>query len=380
MRILSLSNCPLNRFQGSGYVILGFCEGLQQSGHTVELFGPESYEVLRFLKKGKSYRQAIGMLLFSMCFLLKNRLDVVEFYGGESWLAVLFLTKIYKRSFLVVSHSNGLETQSETLLKKFHCADTPDGSQRKWYQFNQARLMQKSFECADAVVTVSSYERDYALKQNYKDSFHVLSIENPLPCDFLDLKVNYDRGCTVGYCGSWIPRKGIETIKLDITRLLGNFPDCTFKLIGVGESFNKETHFPEEVCSRIEVIPFVEDKNELCALYQKLSVLVMPSVYESFGLVAAEAMACGCAVVTSKTGFAAGLKHRTEVFTIEHPISPLLYEGVAELLLNEPLRLQIAKAGYQVVQNLHWDRASARLESAYLRWLEEIRYEAKYFT
>lgn len=41
MRILTLSDCPLLRHQGSGYVILGFYDELVARGHEVDLVGPD---------------------------------------------------------------------------------------------------------------------------------------------------------------------------------------------------------------------------------------------------------------------------------------------------------------------------------------------------
>ena len=118
MKILSLSNCPLVESQGSGYVILNFCRGLRDRGHEVDLFGPESYEPFQAFRKAKSYRQTLGMLFFALRQLAQKKYDLVELYGGESWLAASILSKINHRNFLLVSHSNGLETYFyDTLIK-----------------------------------------------------------------------------------------------------------------------------------------------------------------------------------------------------------------------------------------------------------------------
>lgn len=373
MKILTLSNCPLVESQGSGYIIINFCRGLRDRGHQVDLYGPESFEPFQvFRGKAKSYRQALGMVVFVLRKMITEEYDVIEFYGGESWLAAFALSKIPNRTYLLVSHSNGLETHCSELLIKYLNSTSLDGSLPKWYQLNQVVLFEKAFTHVDGIVTVSEDDRNYALQHKYKSDSHIIAIENPLLDSFLNLAVNFQRKLVIGYCGSWLLRKGIKVIELDITQLLIDFPKCLFKLIGVGDSFCKEDYFPSTMCSQIEVI-LVEDKQELRNIYQSLSILVLPSIYESFGLVIAEAMGCGCAVVASKTGFAATLKDREEAIIIKEPISPYLYRGVKELLLNEPLRLQIAQGGYQRVQYLRWKLAIERLENTYLTWLEEFR-------
>ncbi|MGH7508221.1 MAG: glycosyltransferase family 4 protein [Gemmatimonadales bacterium] len=51
---------------------------------------------------------------------------------------------------------------------------------------------------------------------------------------------------------------------------------------------------------RIRAIGYVTD-GQLRALYERAACLVFPSLYEGFGLPPLEAMACGCAVITSDT-------------------------------------------------------------------------------
>ncbi len=372
MKILSISNCPLLEFQGSGYAILNFSQALRDRGHQVDLYSPENFELFHTSVRAKQYRQALGMLFFVLYKISKNYYDIIEFYGAESWLTVSILSKIRKRQFSLVSHSNGIEPHvTEEMLKYFNNKSI-DGNPRKWYQLDQSWLFEKAFTEVDGIVTVSEYDRNYALKQNYQDDSHILTIEHGLPKGFIDLKVEFSRKPIVGYCGSWIARKGIKTIQTDVPRLLREFPNCSFKLIGVGSHFQKEAFFNSEICSRIEIIPFVENKGELQNIYQSISILIVPSIYESFGLVIAEAMACGCAVVANNTGWAASLKQGEEAMIIEEPVSPLLYKSVKELLLNESLRLQIAKAGYQRVQSLRWDSAVDRLEKIYQKWLKEL--------
>lgn len=380
MRVLSISNCPLREDQGSGYVIVNFCNGLKRRGHHVDLFGPETFEPFQFFKgRAKSYRQAIGMLLLVVHKLLCEKYDVIEFYGAESWLSTVCIRHIPYRRFLIVSHSNGLEAYYKETLVKLLGTTTLDGSTRKWFQIDFPHLFQLAFTKADGLVTVSKRDRDYSIVKSYQRENKVVAIENSLSNDFLNLRIKFERPNVVGFCGSWLLNKGISTIQTDVSKILSDFPDCVFKLIGVGKDFQKEKYFPPAVCSQIEVIPFVSQKQELRSLYESISILILPSIYESFGLVVTEAMACGCAVVATKTGFAASLIDREQVLCMAEPSSPFLFDCIKELLNDEPLRLKIAKAGYQRVQTLKWENAVDKLESTYQEWLNEFREKKRLY-
>lgn len=373
MKILTLSNCPLVESQGSGYVIINFCRGLRHLGHEVDLFGPEDFEPFPGLGgMARSYRQALGMLPFVLMQIARKQYDILEFYGGEAWLTIALLSKLPRRDFLMVSHSNGLETQYFETLIRYSQLGYLENPYRKWYQFNQVTLFKKAFDQVDAIITVSNNDAKYALNHHYQVPSRIASIDNSLPDTFLGLPVNFAREPVIGFCGSWLPRKGIKAIVADMSRLLQDYPTYRLKLIGVGDGFAKADYFAASVIGQIDLLPSV-DRQQLIDIYQTLSILILPSFYESFGLVLAEAMACGCAVVASRVGFAASLTHSEEALIIDPPIPPQLYEAVKQLILDEDLRLKLAKAGYQRVQNLRWPSAISRLEDLYSNWLMEIR-------
>lgn len=371
MKILSISNCPLVESQGSGYVTVNFCKGLSQLGHEVDSFGPDTYEPLQFMRgRANNYRIALGMLGFTLQQIRQKDYDIIEFYGGDSWLTVLILNYFWKNKYLLVSHSNGLETQFNEVMKQYAKLLN---THQKWYQIDQSFLFENAFKFVHGIVTQSNYDRDYALQHQYGDKEHILTISSGLLEDYLGLSVDFNRPPILGYCGSWIARKGIQLIQQDIPKILKEFPQCQFKIIGVGKDFHKEDYFPIEICDRIEVIPFIESKKELAKVYQSISIMLVPSIYESFGLAIAEAMACGCAVITSPVGFGANLEHEKEALLLEKLISPALYQGVKILLHDETFRVKLAQQGYQNVQKLSWAVAISQLEKTYLNWLQENR-------
>lgn len=373
MKILTVSNCPLVESQGSGYVITNFCRRLRERGHQVDAFGPETHEPLPFLKgRAKSHRLTLGMLSITLRQLRRCKYDLVEFYGGEAWLAVQQLSQRPHRAFVMVSHSNGIELHGAEKLIAALGSVSLDASPKRWYQFGWAAT-EKAFTNVDGLVTVSQYDAEYAVQHGYQQAERIVPIENALPEEFHHLPVSFVRKPVLGYCGSWLARKGTAAIRADISRLLTEYPQWSFRMIGVGQNFRKEEHFTPGVCERIDVIPFVQDKHELQKQYQNLSILIMPSIYESFGLVAAEAMACGCALVASRTGFAYSLKDREEAVLMQEPCSPHLYNSLKMLIEDNGLRKRVAQGGYTRVQSLKWKNAVDELETAYMMWFSEFK-------
>lgn len=370
MKLLVLSNCPLDQTSGSGYVVLSFCHGLREQGHEVDLFGPEHYEPFKFLRRGVTYRKALGMFLCASRQLLQEKYDVVEFYGAESWLAVMMLSRLPRRSFLLVSHSNGLEAHSSKLLIQHLGSYSLDGSSPAWHQKLQGPFYEKAFTAVDGIVTVSDFDLDFAKERGYQHESRLLSIDNCLAEEYLNLPVSFQRDPIIGFCGSWLLRKGVSLIEPAMTKILEDFPQCSFKLIGVGDQFQPAERFPTHLLQRIQTIPFVADKDVLRRIYESLAIFIMPSIYESFGLVSAESMACGCALVSTKVGFAYSLVNREEVVIVE-PNATSLYEAIKELLVDEQLRVRTARSGYERVQNLRWPQAVDRLALTYKQWQEE---------
>ncbi|MFM9916349.1 MAG: glycosyltransferase family 4 protein [Rhizobacter sp.] len=366
MRILTVSNCPLKESQGSGYVIMGYAEGLRRLGHDVECVGPEAYELMPSVRHAKRWRFALGMALFGVRRRFFSSFDLVEFYGAESWLLVLLLRCVGTRCVLV-HHSNGLETLQQLELTRNSGTDTHSGAPRRWYQFRASSLLAQAFKQVDALVLVSRHQHRHAVEMKYQPGDRLLSIETPLPEVFLDQRVDGPRPTTLGYCGAWLRTKGTDMLTDAVNHLLQVHPGVTLQLVGVGSEFDKFTVFDPQICGRIHVSPFIATKPELMQWYRSISILLMPSYSDSFGLVTAEAMACGCAVVATRTGFAADLHDRQEVmlqagFTAQHVVA-----AVTPLLESDALRRHVSMGGYQRVQALRWDAAAQALEAFYVR-------------
>lgn len=104
---------------------------------------------------------------------------------------------------------------------------------------------------------------------------------------------------------------------------------------------------------------------ELRNFYNQHSVFLLPSRYEGFGLPALEAMACGAALVTADNG-----GHRNYAFhektALVVPVKrpDLMAEAIDRLFNSDSLRLRLAHAGHDHVQQYTWTTAVDKLEKA----------------
>jgi glycosyltransferase involved in cell wall biosynthesis len=111
--------------------------------------------------------------------------------------------------------------------------------------------------------------------------------------------------------------------------------------------------------------------DDLPAWYQNSSMLVFPSIatsygdQEGFGLVPAEALACGCAVIASDLPAVRDVIQDNKTGLLVTPGSSRAIASAVELLLSDPdLRTKLSRQGRRfVVENLDWSIISNKYNS-----------------
>ena len=112
------------------------------------------------------------------------------------------------------------------------------------------------------------------------------------------------------YVGRIVKEKGVDLFVDAVKEIYGDFKDWNFKIIGSPKlGINKLDEFSikikkdfEALGERAKMTGFINSK-KLNKIMSDASVIVIPSVWdEPFGLVAAEAMASGIALISSNSG------------------------------------------------------------------------------
>ncbi len=105
---------------------------------------------------------------------------------------------------------------------------------------------------------------------------------------------------------------------------------------------------------------------ELEVYYNAADVVVVPSFYESFGLVALEAMASGVPVVASRVGgLVATISDGRTGYLVPWRCPEPFAEKIDLLLRNEPLRRALGEAGRVSMEQYAWATVADRLGTLY---------------
>jgi len=105
-----------------------------------------------------------------------------------------------------------------------------------------------------------------------------------------------------------------------------------------------------------------QDDAELSGLLRQADVFLSTSLWEGFGLPALEAMACGCAVITSRNGGCGEYAIDGGNCLSYPPDDPGTLAGHLRRLLGDPgLRASLSSGGIRTARSFTWESAAARL-------------------
>jgi glycosyltransferase involved in cell wall biosynthesis len=172
--------------------------------------------------------------------------------------------------------------------------------------------------------------------------------------DKYEMRNRYDigTGFTIGCVARMRVEKGQRTLIEAFAEVVKMNPAAQLLMIGDGPDKLVLLQLAEDLCVNQNVIWLGRlAQDEVYKLYGLMDVVVVPSLFEGFGLTAAEAMAAGLPVIASNIdGLAEVVKHGETGFLFPAGDSEALSAALVQMLNNPDLAKQYGRNGQDRVQ------------------------------
>ncbi|NLQ06430.1 glycosyltransferase family 4 protein [Cylindrospermopsis raciborskii] len=201
-------------------------------------------------------------------------------------------------------------------------------------------------------------------KQNIPNPFLILpgvdlSIFTPSSEKYSRLEKDSSRPIVISTILRKHPWKGSLDF-LRAVRIIGETNELdSYRFVAITNEDISSISIPKQV-----KILYPKNDRELSGCLNQSDIFIVTSWWEGFGLPGLEAMACGCAVITTRNG-------GCNEYAVDK-VNCLMYEPkdvqqltklILELSHNEPLRKEISKSGIKTSQDHSWDNSASALVS-----------------
>ena len=390
LALLSFHGCPVARLGekdtgGMNVYVLQIAREFARRGHLVDVYtrfhDPQDPQIVDLgdgarvihLKAGPLYKtkealyEYIPEFISNLCSFQRSEGLSYDLIHSHYWLSGRIGIALGQK--WNIPHLSTFHTLAKTKLRARAGEKEPE---------LRSSVEQRVMDCADAIIVSTNQERDDIgrLYQKSPHNVHVIpagvDLELFHPID--KAKARQELGLlekkVILYVGRIEPLKGLD-ILLNAVALLEDRSDTRLLIVGGSPGRDEELDRLKLLAEQLgieDMVTFSGAVNQayLTKYYSAADVFVLPSYYESFGLVALEAMACGIPVVVSRVG---GLKTFIKDGEAGYLIPWRCPEPFAQrldiLLANPALRETMGKAARATALEMSWSGVADRILEVY---------------
>ena len=167
--------------------------------------------------------------------------------------------------------------------------------------------------------------------------------------------------------GRLVYEKGFQIALEAMPQVIEDVGNVRFLVAGSGTHEQRAAGTGDEArARRARHLPRLDRRRRASQLYRIADLTVVPSIYEPFGLVALEAMACGCPCLVADTGGLREVVPHEEVglrFRSRDPAS--LAEVATRVLADEELGRRLVAEAHEHVREFDWADVADRTLDVY---------------
>lgn len=332
-------------------VIFEYANRLVKNGHDVVLYYPI-----------KKYNMQSGVLAYTerLRFMLKG---YNRYYFEKSFRGKIFVNNFKIKSVPVINNFTlrnadfTIATAWPTAYSLYHL-NSKKGFKIYFIQDyeiwnSNISYVNKSYQLNMHRITISNY-----LKNLIKEKFNSDSEVIPNGINF---QIFYNENKTfhlnkrITFIDYNLERKNVELSIQLVQRLKSKYNDLNFVSFGT-DLFHKLPDY-------VKFTKNPDDKT-IRNIYSNSDIFIYTSNLEGFGLPPFEAMACKCAVVTTKVGAIPDyIVHDHSALLIEPNDEIGFFKSICNLIDNPDKLYKISLNGYETVRkHLNWDRSVKKFE------------------
>ena len=232
---------------------------------------------------------------------------------------------------------------------------------------------------ADRIVAFSGHERDAMARLYGADPSKVmlapcgvdLTKFRPLDQKEARKRLGLNGEKVVLYVGRVEPLKGLDLLVETAAQMEAGDQNVRMMVVGGGGPGEPETDRVRRLAEERQVdglIDFVGrvDHDELPLYYNAADVCVVPSYYESFGLVALESMACGTPVVATRVGGLPTIVHHGHTGYLKSWRCPEAFANSVEMIFSSSgLQESMGAAARRRAEMMGWGNVALMISEEY---------------
>ena len=368
MRILQINSAK--NFGGGEKHFVDLTKGLQKQGHEVFLATVPNSPILERLSEISSdnvlevkVRNAIDLFSAKTLadFIKTKQIVIVHAHTGKDYLPASLAVRIARIPKLIFTRHVlfPLKTVQKYSLRNVSKVIAVSAAVES--------ILQKTFPREKIVTIPNGVESDNWVNVDKKKLSEEFRFENNIAFDSI----------VIGTVGELKRLKGQQDFILAAQIVAKKFPEIHFIVVGKDHTYEKSYRRELKrlaktfgLAERFSWFDWIEDTKPLLSA---LDIFVSPSHSESFGLATLEAMASGCAIVSTETAGAKEIieQDKSGVLTsIKDPVK--LAESICSLLEDDEKRIDLAvNAQKRAASSFGLNRMIAATEEVYQQVLAE---------
>jgi glycosyltransferase involved in cell wall biosynthesis len=323
---------PPEVYGGTEIIAYNVAKTLKENGYEVTVFcrgNPNitSYEGIKTIRKKYKKWWLANFLAFPTLLKLAKDCNIIHNFTFDTSLVSCLVSKILHKP--AIMSIMGVYGYAWIDMRKSYVA----GKIRKFFERIQLKLPYKK------LLFLSEQSKNLGIKfgaPKEKSEVFVPGV------DYKKFKPAR-KELYVLFVGRIVPQKGLNYLISAAKQL----PNIKFKIVGEGSERKKL----EKIASKnVEFLGFIpHESKKMLELYSKALVFCLPSIGEGLGIVLLEAMASGCAIVSTIPFDYSG-------FTVQPRNVEQLVEKIKYLFENRKVAIEMGKENRKKAKQYSWDK------------------------